>query len=86
MKQKTQNREGETDFGGDGILRFVCPCCGFIFRYKRGRVKSPSIKEINQWLTKAQCRQCGVHINAYNRELMSRERDRVRKEIDLGHK
>jgi len=62
---------------GDGILRFSCPCCGYVFRYKRGRVRHPNVKEVDKWLTKAQCRNCGVNINAYNRSLMTKESDRV---------
>lgn len=84
MKKNPSQREGETDYGGDGVLRFVCPCCGYVFRYKRGRIKNPSIKEVNAWLTQAQCRSCGVHINAYNREILGAVRDRVLREIDLG--
>lgn len=59
---------------GDGILRFTCPSCGYVFRYRRGRVKNPTIKEIDEYLTRAQCRECGKLINAR----MKREADRVR--------
>jgi C4-type Zn-finger protein len=45
-------------------LRFICPSCGHLFRYKRGRVKNPHIREVNEWLTRARCCDCGQHINA----------------------
>lgn len=60
--------------GGDGILRFVCPSCGHLFRYKRGRVKSPNIKEVDEWLTRARCCDCGKLINAK----LARDNDRGR--------
>lgn len=57
---------------GDGILRFVCPACGYVFRYKRGKVKNPTIKEIDRWLTRARCCDCGFIINAKLRKQENR--------------
>lgn len=42
-----------------GVLRITCPACGRSARYKRGRVKNPSVKDVDQYLMKAQCRYCG---------------------------
>lgn len=58
-KSKTLNSSKPEEKKEEGILRITCPACGRSARYKRGRVKNPSVKEVDQYLMKAQCRYCG---------------------------
>jgi len=48
----------ERDFGGDGVLRFVCRHCEKTFKYKRGRIKNPSPRDIDKWMAVAVCPYC----------------------------
>lgn len=57
-KSKTLN-SSKPEEKEEGILRITCPACGRSARYKRGRVKNPSVKEVDKYLMKAQCRYCG---------------------------
>lgn len=43
-----------------GILKVHCPCCGYFFKYKRGRERNPTLARVNEWLAKARCPECGV--------------------------
>lgn len=45
-----------------GVLKVICPVCGYTFRYKRGRKKNPKLKEVDKWLDKARCPKCGQKI------------------------
>jgi nitrite reductase/ring-hydroxylating ferredoxin subunit len=43
----------------EGVLKIKCPCCAKLFRYRRGRVKNPDIKTVENYIKKAQCPFCG---------------------------
>lgn len=58
-KSKTLTSSKPDEKKEEGILRITCPACGSSARYKRGRVKNPTVKEVDQYLVKAQCRYCG---------------------------
>lgn len=59
VKSKTLTSSKPAEKKEDGVLRITCPACGASSRYKRGRVKNPTVKEVDQYLMKAQCRFCG---------------------------
>lgn len=43
----------------EGVLKIKCPVCFKFFRYRRGRVKNPTLKELETYFKKAQCPNCG---------------------------
>ncbi len=49
----------------DGVLYWTCPACGNRYRWKRGRRKHPRVKEIDNWIEKARCPNCGQLIKLY---------------------
>lgn len=58
-KSKTSISSNKPEVKEEGILRIICPACGRSSSYKRGRIKNPSVKEVDKYLMKAQCRYCG---------------------------
>jgi hypothetical protein len=40
-------------------LWVICPGCGYKIKYKSGKIKNPRIKEVDEYLDRAQCPDCG---------------------------
>lgn len=43
-----------------GVLYYTCQVCGYVFSYKRGRRKHPKVREVDNWLMRARCPECGT--------------------------
>jgi endogenous inhibitor of DNA gyrase (YacG/DUF329 family) len=54
-----KNSKTLTSLKDEGVLKIKCPVCGKGFRYRRGRVKNPDLKELDNYFKKAQCPHCG---------------------------
>ena len=66
----------------NGVLKYNCPVCGQGFRYKRGRVKNPKVKDVNGWIERARCPYCGSLLRIKDPKGLLRQNSRPKQRIE----